>query len=82
MEVTEIIQRIHSTVQHIAERYKKENGLAGKAKMNYKKKFTAYEEKWNLRQIQNNPTLRVTKLAAEIDSSLHKKLNPEKNQTV
>ena len=38
MEVTEIIQRIHSTVQHIAERYKKENGLAGKAKMNYKKK--------------------------------------------
>jgi hypothetical protein len=45
MEVTEIIQRIHSTVQHIAERYKKENGLAGKAKMNYKKKIYGVRRK-------------------------------------
>jgi transposase len=69
--MTEIIQRSHSTVQHIVERYKKENRLAGKARKS-SKKFTAYEAKCILRQIKNNPTLGVTTLVADIENHLHK----------
>jgi len=42
-----------------------------------KKIFTAYDERWFLRKIENNPTLSAMKLATEIGNRLHKEVNPE-----
>ena len=42
-----------------------------------KKVFTAYDERCFLRKVENNPKLSVTKLAAEIENRMYKKVNPE-----
>ena len=47
-----------------------------------KKNFTAYDERWFLRQIKNNSKLSFTKLAAEIENHLHQKVNPETGRRV
>lgn len=39
-----MIQRSHSTAQHIIERYKKENRTTSKVKKSTKKIFIAYDE--------------------------------------
>jgi transposase len=40
-EITKTIQRSHSTVQHIVERYKQEKRLTSKVRKGAKKMFTA-----------------------------------------
>jgi transposase len=53
-EISKIIQRSHSTVQHIVERYKQEKRLTSKARKGAKKMFTAgYGKKQILRPIKN-----------------------------
>jgi len=42
-----------------------------------KKICTAYDERWFLRKTENNPELGATKLAAEIENRVHKKVNSE-----
>jgi len=64
-EIIEIIQRSHSTDQHIVEMYRKGTRLTGNVRKNIKK-FTACEGRWILRQIRNNRKSRATKLAAKI----------------
>jgi transposase len=54
-EISKIIQRSHSNVQHTAERYKQEKRLTIKVRKGAKKMFTAaYGKKEILRPIKNN----------------------------
>jgi hypothetical protein len=46
---------------------------------NTKKFFTAHDKRWILRQFKNNPKLNATKLAAETEKHLHKKVNRERS---
>jgi len=64
-EITEIIHRSHTIVQHIIERYRKGNRLTGNVRKS-KKEFTACEERWILRQIRHNRKLSAKKLTTEI----------------
>jgi transposase len=54
-EISKIIKRSHSTVQHIAEGYKQEKRLTSKVRKGAKKMFTAgYGKTQILRPIKNN----------------------------
>jgi len=54
-EISKIIQRSHSTVQHVVERYKQEKRLTSEVRKGAKKMFTAgYGKKQILRPIKNN----------------------------
>jgi hypothetical protein len=49
-EIAKIIQRSQSTVQHIIERYEKENRLISRVRNSAEKIFTVYDNRWILRQ--------------------------------
>ena len=51
-EIAEIMNRSRSTIQHVVERYKKENAVLRKITKSIKGIFIEKEETWILRQIK------------------------------
>lgn len=76
-EIAKILNRSASTIQHIIERYNRENRVKNKRKISPKKKFNEHDERWIVRQSRNNPLLSAPKLTLEVQRVLGKTVNAE-----
>ena len=76
-QIGKIVNRSHTTVQSILDRYKNENGINNKVRKSPKFFFNDYDERWILRKVEQDPKISVPKLAKEVEKHLHKNVNPQ-----
>jgi len=78
-EIGELFQKSHSTVQHIVERYKRENRLCNKKRKSPKKLLSDADERWILRYVKKkkNPRMSAPKIASEVENYLKKIVSAE-----
>ncbi|XP_076168185.1 glyoxylate reductase/hydroxypyruvate reductase-like isoform X2 [Ptiloglossa arizonensis] len=76
-EIAKIIGRNASTVQYIVKRYQNENRISNASRKAPNKKFNAYDERWVVRKIKENPKISAPKLTNEVETYLGKNVNPE-----
>lgn len=76
-EIAKIIGRSASTVQYIVKRYQNENRISNASRKAPNKKFNAYDERWIVRKIKENPKISAPKLTNEVETYLGKSVNPE-----
>ncbi|XP_071057542.1 uncharacterized protein [Onthophagus taurus] len=72
-----IVNRSHSTVQCIINRYKNTGETVNKKKESLRKTFPAKDERWILRKVKADPKISAPKLAAEVENYLWTKASPE-----
>lgn len=71
-KIAEIINLAASTVQHIIERFLRENKVKNKGRKAPNKIFTPCDERCIIRKVQENPKLSAQQLANEVHNSLGK----------
>lgn len=76
-KIAEIVNKSPSTVQHIIERFTRENRVTNKPRLPPNKIFTDREEQLIVREVHKNPTLSAPKLTTAMEERLGKKCNPE-----
>ncbi|XP_076172890.1 uncharacterized protein LOC143149435 [Ptiloglossa arizonensis] len=76
-EIAKIIGRSASTVRYIVKRYQKENRISNASRKAPNEKFNAYDERWMVRKIKENPKIGAPKLTNEVETYLGKSVNPE-----
>lgn len=69
-EIGDLFQKSHATVQHIVERYKRENRLINKKRKSPKKILSDADERWILRYVKKNPRMSAPKIASEVENYL------------
>ena len=70
-KMSKVANRSSSTVQHIRERYRKDNRIINKVRTSPKTSITQQDERWLLRQIKRNPVLSASKLTVELKERLN-----------
>ena len=75
--IAEILALSSSTVQHIIERFRRENRVENKSRSAPNKIFTDAEKRWIVRQIKENPHLSAPKLVVEVEKFLGKSASTE-----
>ena len=73
--IAEIFALSSSNVQHIIERFRRENRVENKSRSAPNKIFTDAEKRWIVRQIKENPHLSAPKLVIEVEKFLGKSAN-------
>lgn len=76
-QIGKIVNRSHTTVQSIVDRYKNENRIKNKVRKSPRKIFNYYDERWILRKVEEDPKISAPKLAKEAEKYLHKSVNPQ-----
>lgn len=76
-DIAKIVNKSPSTVQHIIERFRRENRIASKLKKSPKKAFSERDERWIVKQIRKNPQLSVPKLTVQVEKHLGKSVCAE-----
>lgn len=71
-KIAKMVNKSQGTVQHIIERFNKENRITNKSRKAPNKIFTEYDERWILREINKNPKLSAPKLKVEVQKTLGK----------
>lgn len=72
-KIAEIVNIPLSTVQHILERFLRENRVKDKGRIAPNKILTPSDERWIIRKINENPRLSAQKLADEVHNGIGKK---------
>lgn len=76
-DISKMVNKCSSTVQHIIERYRNENRVENKSRLAANKIFTEREERWIVREIANNPKKSAPKMRDEVERQFGKRCNPE-----
>ena len=71
-KISEILNLPSSTVQHIIERYSKENRIQNKGRTAPNKIFSASDKLWIERKVKENPRLSAQKIADEVVTGIGK----------
>ena len=66
-DIAKMLNRSVSTIQCIIKRYKQENRLRNKIKINPKKKLTEADERWLHRKVKKDPKLSAPAIAIDIE---------------
>lgn len=75
--IAELVNLSSSTVQHIIERFVRENRVINKGRQAPNKIFTEKDCKWLVRQVKKNPTTSAPKLTEMAKKNLGKNCHPE-----
>lgn len=70
--IGEILNLSSSSVQHIIERYSKENRIENKGRIAPNKILSTCDERWIIRKIKENPRLSAQKIADEVTTGIGK----------
>lgn len=76
-QIAEMVNKSHSTIQHIIERFRKNKTVQKKIRVSPKHFFTIADERWIVNQVKKKPRISAPKLTSEIQKYLNKTVNPE-----
>ena len=76
-QIGKIVNRSHTTVQSILDRYKNKNRIKNKVRKSHKKMFNDYDDPWILRRVEQHPEISAPKLAKEVEKYLHTNVKPQ-----
>lgn len=76
-KIEEIVNMPSSTVQHIIERFLRENRVKDNGRIAPNKILTPSDERWIIRKINENPRLSAQKLADEVHNGIGKNFSAE-----
>ncbi|KAL1497932.1 hypothetical protein ABEB36_008812 [Hypothenemus hampei] len=76
-QIGKIVNRSHTTVQGIVNRFLYQHRIKNKVRKSPKKIFNNYDERWILRKVAQDPKISAPRLAKLVEKYLHKKVNPQ-----
>ncbi|KAL1501861.1 hypothetical protein ABEB36_007107 [Hypothenemus hampei] len=72
-QIGKIVNRSHTTVQGIVNRFLYQHRIKNKVRKSPKKFFNNYDERWILRKVAQDPKISAPRLAKLVEKYLHKK---------